>query len=385
MGYRKFKGDQIFTGKVFAPENSVLITGLTGDIEAIVPETEAGDDIQQVGGIISPGFINAHCHLELSHMKAVIPPGSGMVNFLLAVMQQRNSDPDAIAIAMDQAEQTMLDNGIVAVGDICNTADSIPQKLKQRLSYVNFIECSGFIPDSAGARFEAAKQLREKLAATGYTSIVPHAPYSVSTELFQMISDASVGHVSTIHNQESTAENDFFLTGESSFRQLFESIGVDISFYEVPHKTSLQAVWPYLKQSSRLILVHNTVTSQADIDTIMEYGQTEHETREIFFCLCPNANLYINNQLPPVELFLQNGCNIVLGTDSLSSNHELNILAEIKTIMEAFPSVQLETALEWATINGAEALGISHQFGSFENRKKPGLVQIDGWKCKRIL
>src|SRR4029078_1276708 len=87
--------------------------------------------------------------------------------------------------------------------------------------------------------------------------------------------------------------------------------------------------------------------------------------QEIFWCLCPNANLYIENALPPIELFRQNNCNIVLGTDSYSSNTSLNILDELKTLQKNFPSIAFEEMLPWATSNGAKALGIASKFGSF--------------------
>ena len=89
-----------------------------------------------------------------------------------------------------------------------------------------------------------------------------------------------------------------------------------------------------------------------------------------------NANLYIENKLPPVELLQKNNCNIVLGTDSYSSNHSLNILDEMKTIQQYFPSMQLKELLTWATLNGAAALGLNDVYGSFEEGKKPGVNLI---------
>src|SRR6185437_3156496 len=105
----------------------------------------------------------------------------------------------------------------------------------------------------------------------------------------------------------------------------------------------------------------------------------------ISFCLCPNANLYIENALPPVRLFLNNNCNIVLGTDSLASNHQLDILAEIKTIAKKFPEIKTETLLKWATINGAKALQMENEFGSFDKGKKPGVVLIENTERERII
>ena len=81
--------------------------------------------------------------------------------------------------------------------------------------------------------------------------------------------------------------------------------------------------------------------------------------------------------MPPIELLRNKKSNIVLGTDSLSSNHQLSILSEIKTITKHFPNISLEEMLQWATLNGAKALQLDSQFGSFGIGKKPGVIVID--------
>ena len=82
MALRKFKADQLFDGyRLYATDN-VLITDETGVVKDIVSSAEAGDDVQQFTGILSPGLINAHCHLELSHLKNIIPPHTGLIEFL---------------------------------------------------------------------------------------------------------------------------------------------------------------------------------------------------------------------------------------------------------------------------------------------------------------
>lgn len=380
MGFRKFKSDQLFTGEVFAPDGTVLITTETGEVEALVPESAAGEDIQQVEGLLCPGFINAHCHLELSHMKGRIPTGTGMVDFLLAVMQQRQADPEEIAEAIDQATTAMLEAGTVAVGDICNTSHTLQQKRLGRLYFQNFVECSGFVPAGAAGRFEAARSISDELSETGPTTIVPHAPYSVSPALLQLIDGQSDGKISTLHNQESQAENDFFLTGHSDFRRLFAAIGVSLDFFEPPGKTSLQAVLPHLQSPAQLILVHNVVTAATDLQQLSRGNHPE-----IFFCLCPGANRYINDCLPPVNLLRESGHQIVLGTDSLASNHQLSIPEEIKLLRQDFPAVPLAEILQWATLNGARALGCSDRLGSFEKGKQPGIVQWNKDRVSRLL
>ncbi|MBC6491607.1 amidohydrolase family protein [Flavihumibacter stibioxidans] len=382
MRYRKFKADHLFTGTAFAPAGSVLISDSHGRIETILPESEAGEDIETFRGILGPGFINCHCHLELSHMKGSIPPGTGMVPFLLAVLAQRSSPTENILEAIAAAATQMHLSGIVAVGDICNTADSLYQKTLGGMAYHNFIEVSGFVGATATSRFQAARQLYEQMAVTGPSSIVPHAPYSVSAELFRLINAQAAGKILTMHNQESPEENDFFLTGQSPFRKLFEAIGVNLDFFTAPGKTSLQSVLPSLHHPKHLILVHNVVTSQQDLDWLHQQQTnllqlSPGPASQICFCLCPNANQYISNSLPPVELFMKNNCRIVLGTDSLASNYQLNITEEMKTLQESMPAIDPGQILQWATANGAEALGISDRFGTIEKGKTPGIVHIE--------
>ena len=124
-----------------------------------------------------------------------------------------------------------------------------------------------------------------------------------------------------------------------------------------------------------MILVHNTFTTQEDISFAQQYA-SEHLSG-IHFCLCINANLYIENKVPPIELLMKNNCEIVLGTDSYSSNWQLSIASEIKTIKERHPHIPLPTILKWATSNGAKALNRSDELGSFIAGKTPGVVLLD--------
>ena len=106
-------------------------------------------------------------------------------------------------------------------------------------------------------------------------------------------------------------------------------------------------------------------------------GNRQRRTAELFFCLCPNANLYISGLLPDPDLLLRYNSVIVVGTDSLASNHQLCILEELKTLQRQFPSVATATLLQWATLNGARALQLDGVLGSFEPGKQPGVVLIE--------
>lgn len=395
MSYLKFNADHLFTGKEMLDNNHVLITNEQGIVENVVEAKDAGEDIQYFKGIVSPGFVNCHCHLELSHMKGLIPEKTGLVDFVFKVVTERHFDEDEILDAIEKAEDEMYANGIVAVGDICNNTLSLSQKLKGRLAYYNFVEASGWIPQIAQQRFERSKSYYDlfvngevtignkqlatgKLQTTNYklqTALVPHAPYSVSDELWKLIQPFFSNKTISIHNQETSFEDELFIQNTGDFIRMYQQMKIDHNFFNPTGKSSLQSYFHKLCNAKNIILVHNTFTNQNDI----EYANLKLATcnLQLFWCLCINANLYIEDAIPPVDLLIKNNCKIVLGTDSLASNWSLNILDEIKSIQKNFPNISTQQLLQWATINGARALQMNEVMGSFEKGKRPGIMLID--------
>ncbi len=380
MAYRKFKANQLFTGFDILDGNHVLVTTHEGVVQDIVSLGEAGEDIEAFDGLLSPGFVNCHCHLELSHLKGLIPERAGLVDFVFTVVTQRHLPEEEIYDAIKQAEDEMLANGIIAVGDICNNNHTIPQKTKQRLIYYNFIEASGWAPQIAAARFERSKAFYDEYRlmpgvtdSYGSVAMAPHAPYSVSDDLWRLIEPYFSGRTTTIHNQESCAEDEMFQTGTGDFKRMYELMKIDNSTFTPTGKSSLQSYLPKLNDARNVILVHNTFTKEGDI----QYAENLTMKSNRFWCLCANANQYIENAMPPVDLLRKYKCNMVIGTDSLASNHQLDVLAEIKTIANHFPSIPLQELLQWGTINGARALQIDNIAGSFAAGKKPGIVLIE--------
>jgi aminodeoxyfutalosine deaminase len=387
MSLRKFRADQIFDGfRMLNGDRHVLITLESGEIEAITPAEEAGDDVEVLQGILTPGFINCHCHLELSHMKGKIAEETGLVDFVWRVVSERHAAEEDILSAIEKAEDEMLANGIAAVGDICNNALTIPQKLKGRIWYHNFIEASGFNPAIADERFKRSVAFFAAYAKlysipVESNSIVPHAPYSVAEELWQKIIHFPGNHLLSIHNQETPAEDELFRTGSGGFLSLYEKMKMDVSYFRPSGKSSLQSWLHKFLPNQSVILVHNVHTTEGDIQYAKEGGKKLH------WCLCPNANQYISRQLPPVELFVKHDLDIVFGTDSLASNNQLSIVAEMKTIRDHFPAIPVESLLKWATSNGAKALQVEQLLGSFEKKKKPGvaLLSPDFTSVKKLL
>jgi len=370
--YLKFKPQSLFTGHtILEGGNTVVVTSKEGAIVDLVPESEAGEDIQVLDGLLCPGFINAHCHLELSHLKNAIPTETGLSEFVKQIVPKRAAPLEVIEASIEAAETEMYNNGIVAVGDICNTADTIAAKSKGKLDYYNFVEIYGLDPLLADQKMNEGLLLKAQYEAANLKAVViPHAPYSVPSDLLKLLATHYGPHTVSIHNQETKAENDFFENKIGAFVDMYKRVGVDLGFFTPSQKTSLQTVLPQLSKAKKTLLVHNSFTSSEDIDAVFA------SDTDAYWCLCPNANQYIENAMPPIELLRSKNTTIVVGTDSYASNWSLNMLDELKMIHKHNPSISLFEMLSWITINGARALQMEDKLGSIEIGKKPGLTLI---------
>ena len=385
MSYRKFKADKLFDGENLIDNASVvLITTDAGEIQDVVPALEAGDDVEVYDGILSPGLINCHCHVELSHLKNVIPPGTGLIKFLKSVVQKRGFDADVVQDAIQRADQEMYNNGIVAVGDISNQADAIQVKRRSKMRWHTFVEVLSISDEQAAENIEHYSQVLnahlQHLPTPHRAVLTPHAPYTISKKSFELINERTPGAIISIHNQEHPAEDELYKSGNGEFLELLGMFGFSSSPFPVTGKSSLQSYLPYFNKRQKIFLVHNTFISATDISHAKELAATNK--LDLVFCLCPNANLYIENKLPPVEALARAGCHLVLGTDSYSSNWQLSIAKEMKALMASpfFQNSDYNTALaiilKWATSNGAKALNWEDELGSFTKGKRPGVVLI---------
>lgn len=375
---RKISADWVCPVSSKPIQHGVVIVDDAGQILAIEHRHQhdpASLDIRS--GLLIPGFVNAHCHLELSHMKGRVDTGTGLIPFITGVVTQRNAAAELIAEAIQQAEAEMLAGGIVAVGDISNAPDTFATKAQGRLRYYTFIELFDFL-QAAGTEKTVSdgKAVFEKLnlAAGSARSLVPHAPYSVSEGLFQQInafnpkSDITV----SIHNQETPPENQLFESKTGDFIDFYSKFGISLDAFEATGKPSIYYAMQHLNPRCRTLFVHNTLTTEAEIEAAHTWSD------QVFWASCPNANLYIENRLPDYRRFLQTGARVALGTDSLTSNWQLSILEEMKTIARYQRYVPFHDLLRWATLNGAEALGFNDTLGSFEVGKTPGVLLLSG-------
>lgn len=360
-------------------KNGVVSVDENGRIVNLVKGRDARDTIERFEGIIVPGFINTHCHLELSHLAGQIPGGNGLIPFLTAVIGKRNASDQDILSAMALADNAMKENGIVAVGDISNNSLSKVIKRQSPVRYHTFVEFIGFDPQKAETIMNRSIEILKDFAPLP-ASLAPHAPYSVSKTLLKLLKKnlADSHGLTSMHNQESDDENELYRYKTGRYIDFYKSLNLNIDFFKPQGRNSIQSLLPLFSSKQRILLVHNTYTSLKDIHFAGRVDQDVH------WCFCPKANLYIENRLPELDQFRSYNFNITLGTDSLASNDKLCILSELKTIREHFPSFSFTETLRWATINGAKFLGIDDQYGSIEQGKTPGLNLISNMEGLEI-
>ncbi len=371
---RYLTADYIFPITQEPIKNGVLVVDNDGTILEVLNQNNdiPKDKIEHFEGILCPGFINSHCHLELSHLKGQIKEHTHIYGFVEELQSKRTASENLLQEAIQKADTEMIANGIVAVGDISNGSTSFQQKADSKIFYHTFIELFGFNPDAACQNFEKALDLKKQLEQMKLSaSIVPHSPYSVSEKLFNLIRENHLESLPIcIHNQENNEENTFYEEGVGKIAQMLQGFGLSLDLWEAKNQSSLVSYLKMLPKNSNCMLVHNTFTTKEDI----EFAIKNHQN--LYWCFCPRANQYIENTLPNFKLFTSRNLKCTIGTDSLASNYGLSVLEEIKTISYAEPSILLQELLKWSTFNGAEFLNISKTFGSFEKGKKPGVNWI---------
>jgi cytosine/adenosine deaminase-related metal-dependent hydrolase len=371
---RKISADYIYPVSSAPIKEGVVVVNENGKIIKIANRTDFDvNEIEIHQGVIVPGFVNTHCHLELSHMKGKVDTGTGLIPFITGVVTQRDASPEVISEAIAVAEQEMINGGIVAVGDISNVVDTFAQKAQGNLRYYTFVEFFDFLQDqNAQVEFDKYKAVFDQLETPNGSqkTCVPHAPYSVSKRLFELVNAANPNQANmtiSIHNEETPPENELFLSKSGGFIDFYGSFGVELDQFEATGKTSIHYAIEHMNPNHRTLFVHNTLTTAEDIAAANAWSD------KVYWATCANANLYIENRLPNYQLFIDANAKMTIGTDSLTSNWQLSVLEEMKTIARFQSYVSFEMLLKWATLNGAEALGFDDDLGSIEVGKKPGL------------
>jgi cytosine/adenosine deaminase-related metal-dependent hydrolase len=349
-----------------AVENRVISrVGSAGD------EMPMADDTVDIGpAAILPGLVNAHTHLELSWMRGQVPPGGSMPAWAARLMARRRTvgeDPvGPIADAVLDAHAA----GTAVVGDVTNTLASYELLADSQLAAAIFRELLGFnaadpaqVVAGARAQIDALTPLRWLRP-----SIVPHAPYSVSPDLFRAIAAASEGGPMSVHVAESAEEVQFLRDGTGAWRDMLGALGVWNERWSPPGSSPVQYLHCLGLVSSLLIAVHCVHVDDHDLERLASAGAT--------VATCPRSNRWTGAGVPPIERFYASGVRVALGTDSLASVDDLNLFAEMAAVRQLAPAVPAARILESATRIGAEALGFGGQFGTLEPGRCADLIAV---------
>jgi cytosine/adenosine deaminase-related metal-dependent hydrolase len=341
-----------------------------GTIVALRPLDGTEKRLIRYEGVLFPGFVNAHCHLELSAFRGKLKTGLGMTAFAQAIVQERKTiSEEAHQYAIYDALREAFFTGTVAIGDICNTdITAAAKKDFSKLFTHSFIELIGLDATKAEGIVEKGEALVLAFEE-GKSSLCLHAPYSVSAELRDRVYDKSP-FLTSVHLLESQAERDLFERGEGDFIPFYEAIQVPLPQFS--QAFSHQHILENLPKDIPILFVHCLEARREEIELL---GTTFPQA---YFCLCPKSNVYIHDKMPDLSRFESVKDRICLGTDSLASNSSLRMIEEIQLLAKHYPELELHTLLKWGTTQGAMALGKGKDFGAFAPESKPGVNLLEG-------
>lgn len=373
----KISADYIFNSPVGFLQHHYLEVDEGGKILDIQPIKD-DDVVRYYKGILVPGFVNAHCHLELSAMKRQIQEGLGMVSFIGEIFAKRHTFTDKEKIqAADREMKRMYAKGTVGLADICNTLVSLTVKCKNPEVFTySFIELLGLNPARLELELQKGREYLTEFGVEGMkASITSHAPYSMSEELLKAIAVQRPDRMS-VHLLESVAEREIFEEKTGEFVSFYKSL--QLASQEFPSPSPVEYVLSGLEEEQPMILVHNTEMTPKEIAQVVETFPNAS------FCLCPRSNYYIHRTYPQVKNFMELTDQICLGTDSLASNHDLDVFEEAKCLHKISPEIPLIKLLDWLTYQGAKAIGQEARLGAFHQDTTPGINLIENLDLENL-
>lgn len=326
--------------------------------------------VVEVDGVILPGLVNAHVHLELSWMRGQVPPAPTMPQWVASLMALRRTvghePPGPIADAIAEVHAC----GTVLVGDVTNTLAAFEGLRASGLSGVIFRELLGFGVTDPGPLIEATRESIERLPADPrfLRAIVPHAPYSVSPALLRATAVATADVPLSIHLGESSEEIEFLRSGTGAWRELLQALGIWTDGWRAPGVGPVEYIAANGLLSDRLLAVHAVQLTDDELRRLADVGAT--------VVTCPRSNRWVGAGPPPIERFHASGVRVAVGTDSLASVEDLNLWSELKMMHDLAPGVPPGAILASATRHGADALGFGNELGTLEPGKRAALIGV---------
>lgn len=356
-----------------------------GTVTAVGRCEDISSEKRFLDGAIVPGFVNAHCHVELSHLHGKFRKGTGMAGFIDQINELRDWAGREVKVELVRKwMDKMWSDGVSAMADISNDDSSFEVKASHPMYTRTFLEVFGSEPHMCEGVMNEVTELNAVADAAGIDAApTPHSCYTMSPQLLSASAAAGLerGYLS-YHSQESLEEEELIRYGSGAMYENRKRSGM--STPPVTGESSLKYFMDRLADArpapydAHVLLVHNVCLSQDDIDAARKV------MNNVYWAICPLSNQFIHDALPPVRLMRENGLDVMIGTDSLSSNDDLDMVKEMYCLHENFPEVGMNELLSWASLNGARFLSKEDELGSLTPGKKPGLVfigNLDGEGC----
>jgi cytosine/adenosine deaminase-related metal-dependent hydrolase len=343
-----------------------------GPTEAL-ENVKADKVIKLANHIVYPGFINAHCHLELSHMKGKISrrsPFTGWIKELIAI--RAGAGKKEVDDGIKAGIRRLIETGTTCVGDVTLSGRVSPILNRSGLRAVIFHEVLGFDPAQVDIRLKDLKLRVEKSVATDLLAngVSPHAVYSVSQKLMKQTARFAkkTGAPLAIHLCETEAEAHFSSRGKGEFKTFLESIGAHIPG-GYPGLNPVNAV-SRTGAMDNALLIHMNHPNHGDLAELVR--------KKAKVVVCPNSNRWFRRKIDhPILKLMKRKIPVGLGTDSLASNDDLDIRAEVRRIMANFPELSVADAFDLATVGGAQALGLPEKQGTLRVGAPFDAVAVD--------
>jgi cytosine/adenosine deaminase-related metal-dependent hydrolase len=332
-------------------------------IVAVQPRGCRTPDVDFGGVAVLPGLVNAHTHLDLTGLRGLAPPSADFTAWLRQVIaHRRERSPEQVRADVREGLGECLRCGTTLLGDISGDGGAWDDLAAAPLRAVVFREMLGLPGDRASRAWTDADAWLATHPATPTCrpGLSPHAPYSVRSSLFLAASAAGVP--AAVHLAETAAEQELLVLRRGPFVPFLSELGVwapDGLAEDVGHVLRL------CNGTSPVLFVHcNYLPPDAPVPG---NGSVVY---------CPRTHAAFAHPPHPFRGFLDRGVRVALGTDSLASNPDLDVLAEARFLHRRYPEVSGAVLLRLATLAGAEALGWQHETGSLTPGKSADLVVL---------
>ncbi len=305
--------------------------------------------------VVTPGWINAHAHLELSGARDIEFNGN-FADWIWDVLDFKLSlKPEEIQSHYRDGCQELVESGVARVVDHCDRTDLALDVLDNVAPEVILLK--ELIAFDSGSIRETKKEARAFLKKTHSnerdvpSGLAPHAPYSAHPEVYRWAQrELRDGIPMSSHFHEVSEELDFSVNDSGPLRELLEERSG--SSVDVPYDGERPI--PYLSRNNdikgSLFGIHLNYIDDEDLRWL--------ETEVICPVFCPKSYSYFRHETLPIEDWHERSLPFALGTDSRASNESLNMLSELERLSELTDQPAPEEILQSLTSVPANVLGI---------------------------